>query len=234
MSAVAGGFRYIRENWERVSSLFGEHLLMSGMALLIALIIALPTGVLLVRYPRVSGPVLGFLSLLYTIPSLALLILLIPVFGLGADTAIITLIIYAQIILVRNIVAGLRSINPVVLDAARGVGMSSLQRWWKIELPLAAPIILAGVRIAAVMIISVAAIASKINAGGLGDLLFRGIAQGSDSMIWAGAISVSFLALVVNFSLLAIERLIDPKRKISVAAKRTPSMRLVEAHEQSL
>ncbi len=221
MSDVIAGFRYIGANWDHVGELFWQHIRISGIALLIALLIALPVGILLVRRPKLAGPVMSVLSILYTIPSLALLIMLIPLLGLGAKTAIATLVIYAQIILVRNIVVGLQSISPILIDAARGMGMSSWQRWWKVELPLALPIILAGVRIASVVIIGIAAIAATINAGGLGDLLFRGIQLLRPAMIWAGAISVSGLALVVNFSLLGLERLLDPTARVRRAQQRS-------------
>lgn len=206
MSDLAEAWEYLVSERALVWRLFLQHLTISGAALVIALAIAMPLGVLLVRKRWLATPVLGFLSIVYTIPSLAMLILFIPFLGLSQTTAITVLMIYAQVVLVRNVVVGLQGIDPVLLEAARGLGMNGWQRWWRIELPLAMPIILAGVRVAAVMIIGIAAIAAQISAGGLGQLMFEGLALGRDDMIWAGAIAVGLLALAVNGGLLGLER----------------------------
>src|SRR5262249_11913667 len=148
------------------------HLQITATALVIALLIALPLGTLLANRPRLTGPVMGFLGLLYTIPSLALIVILIPFTGLNATGVIIALVIYAQVILVRNSVAGLTGIDRAIVEAARGMGMNPWQTWWRVQIPLALPVILAGVRIAAVVCIGIATIGAKFNAGGLGVLLF--------------------------------------------------------------
>jgi osmoprotectant transport system permease protein len=205
-SDLADAWNYIISERALVGQLFLQHLQISLITLLIALAIALPLGILLVRRRWLATPVLGLLSIIYTIPSLALLILFIPFLGLGQKTAITVLVIYAQVVLVRNVVVGLQGIDPILLEAARGMGMNSWQRWWRVEFPLALPIILAGVRVAAVMIIGIAAIASQIAAGGLGQLLFQGISLTRDDMIWAGALAVGVLALAVNGVLLGLER----------------------------
>jgi osmoprotectant transport system permease protein len=208
MNDLTDAWRYLLAERGTVLRYLGEHLQITLVALSISLLIAVPLGVLLVRQRWLAAPVLSFLSILYTIPSLALLIFFIPFLGLGADNAIATLIIYAQVILVRNTVVGLQSVSPALLEAATGMGMSGWVRWWRVELPLALPIILAGVRVAAVMVIGIAAIAAQISAGGLGTLLFMGIQLGRDDMIWAGAIMVGLLALAVNGGMLALERLL--------------------------
>ncbi|MCA9941071.1 MAG: ABC transporter permease subunit, partial [Anaerolineales bacterium] len=141
------------------------------LALLISTVIALPLGLLLARYRRLATIVLGILGTLYTIPSIALLILLLPLFGLNQRSVIAALVIYTQIILVRNIVAGLQGISPAMIEAANGMGMNSWQRWWLVQFPLALPVILAGMRIAAVVATAIATIGAKFSAGGLGTLL---------------------------------------------------------------
>ena len=200
--------QYIVNQRGLIGSLLFQHLQITIIALLVALLIAVPLGVALVRYRWLATPVLGLLGILYTIPSLALLIFFIPIFGLGADNAIATLIIYAQVILVRNTVVGLGAVRPAMLEAATGMGMSAWTRWWRVELPLALPIILAGVRVATVMIIGIATIAARIGAGGLGTLLFSGLQLIRNDMIWAGALIIGLLALAANGSLLALEKLL--------------------------
>lgn len=197
---------YFINNFDDVASRFGEHLYMTLIALGIALIIALPIGFLITRYKRLEGPVMGFLSVLYTIPSLALLTLLLPFVGLGLENAIIVLVTYAQVILVRNIVVGLNSVDQAVIEAARGMGMSTWQRLLRVELPLALPIILAGIRIATVAIIGIGTVAALINAGGLGRLLFDGVSQNNPQKIIAGGVGAAALAGLANTILRLLER----------------------------
>ncbi|HYF63819.1 MAG TPA: ABC transporter permease [Herpetosiphonaceae bacterium] len=206
MSGLSAAWRYLVDERATVLRYLGEHVQITLITLAVSILFAVPLGVLLVRVRWLSAPVLGLLSILYTIPSLALLILFIPFLGLGADNAIATLIIYAQVILVRNTVVGLQSVSPALLEAATGMGMSGWTRWWRVELPLALPLILAGVRVAAVTVIGIAAIAAQVNAGGLGTLLFYGIQLDRDDMIWAGVFVVGALALAVNGGMLALEK----------------------------
>lgn len=187
--------RYIVEHPAQLLGLLGEQLALTGAALALAVVIALPLGVLAARTSRVRGPLLAVLDVIYTIPSLAMFVLLIPFVGLGFLLALIALVAYAQIILVRNIIAGLQGIDPAVLEAARGVGMTSRQCFWRIEIPLALPVMLAGGRVAVLTTISIGTLAAFINAGGLGTLLFTGVAQSYPDKIIAGAIGVTVLAL---------------------------------------
>lgn len=212
--------RYIFENPDVIVARTLEHLYMVVVALLLATLLALPVSLLLYRNRRLTTPVLGVLGILYTIPSIALLILLIPPFGLGRTTVIVALVIYAQILLVRNILAGLEGVPPFLLEAAAGMGMSSWQRWRRVQLPLAMPVIIAGVRLAAVVCVAIATIGAKFAAGGLGTLLFDGIAQNRYDKIVAGAIMVSLLALTLNYLPLAVERRYDPSYRIARAEKR--------------
>jgi osmoprotectant transport system permease protein len=198
--------RYLWNNLPLVASLFGQHLRLTAIALAIALLIALPLGVLVARVGWLRGPVLGVLGVIYTIPSLSLFVLLIPLVGLGTVPAVIALVAYAQLVLVRNIVVGLTGIDPAVIEAARGMGMSGWQRFARVELPLTLPLLLAGARIATLSIIGIGTIAAFINAGGLGQLLFEGVATGNRNKIVAGALAVSALAIGANTILRLLER----------------------------
>jgi len=211
---------YIWNNFAEIVTLSGEHLTMVGIALVISLLIALPLSVLMARSPSLTTLVTGILGTLYTIPSIALLILLLPVFGLNQRSVIVALVVYTQIILVRNIVAGLQGVSPILLDAAKGAGMNSWQRWRQVQLPLALPVILAGVRLATVVAIAIATIGAKFGAGGLGTLLFDGIAQNRYDKIVAGSIVVALLALALNYGFLALEDYFDTKKRIQRQAKR--------------
>lgn len=189
---------YLFENWREVLDLSLDHLQLSGTALLLALIVALPLSIFVARFQRTEVPFLSALGVLYTVPSLAFLALLIPFLGIGRQPAIVMLATYAQVFLVRNIVAGLRGVDPAVLEAARGMGMTAVQRFYRVQLPLALPVIIAGIRIAFVAIISLASIAAWINAGGLGTLLFDGITRNNGSMILAGTIAITALAILMD------------------------------------
>jgi len=205
---------YLLNNFDTVLALTGEHLTMIGIALLISIVIALPLGVLLARSPRLATFIVGLLGILYTIPSIALLILLLPIFGLNQRTVIAALVIYTQIILVRNTITGLQGVPAVMLEAARGMGMNGWQRWWQVQFPLALPVILAGVRIATVVAIGIATIGAKFSAGGLGVLLFEGIAQNRYDKIVGGSLVIALLALVLNRLLLVMEAYFDPDQRI--------------------
>ncbi|NJN01061.1 MAG: ABC transporter permease [Leptolyngbyaceae cyanobacterium RM1_1_2] len=187
-----------------------EHLQMLGATLAIAILIAVPLSLLVTRVRWLAVPVMSVLGIFYTIPSLALIIFLVPVFGLNQRSVITAMVIYTQVILVRNLVVGLEGINPAVLEAARGMGMSLWQRWWRVQVPLVLPVFLAGVRLSAIVAIAIATIGAKFSAGGLGNLLFEGIQTNRSDKIWAGAIAVALLALVVNAGLRSLEQAVSP------------------------
>lgn len=197
--------RYLIENPGQVLRLLGEQVWLTVAALTLAALIALPLGVLAARNRRVRGPLLAILGIVYTIPSLALFVLLIPLLGLGFVPALIALVAYAQIILVRNITVALLGVDAAVLEAARGIGMTVWQCFWRVEIPLASPVILAGVRVAVLTTISIGTLAAFINAGGLGTLLFMGVSQSHPDKIIAGAIGVTALALAANALMRALE-----------------------------
>ena len=208
---------YLFNSSDRVWRLTVEHLTLSGTAIIIALLIAIPLGVIAARNERIATPLLGLLGAIYTIPSLAFLAILIPTFGIGRRPAIIVLAAYAQIFLVRNIATGLRGVDRAVLEAATGLGMTAWQRFIKVRWPLALPVIIAGLRTASVTTISLATVAAWIGAGGLGTLLFEGITRDDPDRILAGAIAITALALLAD----AILRYAESFTAIS-RARRTP------------
>ena len=203
---------YLFDNWRRVADLTVDHLALSATALAIALAFALPLGVALAAWTRLSLPVLGLLGIIYTIPSLAFLAFLIPSLGLGRKPAIAVLAAYAQVSLVRNIAAGLRGVDPAILEAAAGCGMSPLRSLVSVRLPLALPVVIAGLRIAAVTTISLATITAWIAAGGLGTLMFDGLARQNQSMIVSGAVTIAVLALVVDGAFRLLEWVLPASR----------------------
>jgi osmoprotectant transport system permease protein len=197
---------YLFNNLPRVAELSGQHLVLTLSALALAVLIGIPVGVVVYRIRPLRAPVLGVLSVVYTIPSLALLVLLIPLTGLSPWTAIIALVLYAQLVLVRNTLVGLASVDPAIVEAARGMGMSGWQRLVRMELPLASPVILAGVRLATIAIIGIGTVAAFISAGGLGVLLFEGVRTSNYDKIVAGAMAVSLLAIGLNAILRTLEK----------------------------
>ncbi|MPR08362.1 ABC transporter permease [Microvirga tunisiensis] len=176
------------------------------MALVLSLAVAFPLGVYSARRPRVYGPVMVIAGVFYTIPALALFAFLIPFMGLGTRPAVTALVLYSLVILIRNIATGIREVPSDIIEAADGMGYGPWRRLFRIELPLASPVIVAGIRITAVTQISVATIAAYISAGGLGDIIFQGITQDFGEKVTAGAILTSLLAVVVDIGLRYIER----------------------------
>jgi osmoprotectant transport system permease protein len=197
---------YLWQHPLTVGGLLLQHLQIAGLAVVIAIAIALPLGVTMHQYPRLRVPIMGFLTTLYTIPSLALIILLVPIFGLSAQSVIVAMILYSQVILVRNVGVGMESVDAEIVEAAKGMGMNVWQRWWRVQLPLMLPILIAGVRLAMIVTVAIAAIGAKFGAGGLGTLLFEGIQQQNYSKLWAGAIALTVLALSLNFGLRYLEK----------------------------
>ncbi|HEX9114777.1 MAG TPA: ABC transporter permease [Anaerolineae bacterium] len=200
---------YLIRNPGKILALTGQHLVITLVALGLALLVAVPLGVLLARRPRLYGPVMGVLSVLYTIPSIALLVLLIPIMGLGFWPTILALVIYCQAILVRNVVAGIRGVDAAVLEAAAGMGLSPWQILLRVELPLALPVLLAGLRIAAISTIAIATVAAFFNAGGIGSLIREGISQDYADKIFAGVLAVSVIAIGAEQGLRGLVRVAE-------------------------
>jgi len=186
--------------------LVGQHVGLVAISTAIASALGLPLGILVARRPAWRRPVLGVANVFQTVPSLALFGLLIPVFGIGAWTAITALVVYALLPIVRNTYVGIAGVDPAVREAGRGMGMTDGELLRLVELPLAAGVILAGVRIATVVSVGIATIAAAIGAGGLGVYIFRGVATVDNTLILAGAIPAALLALLVDGLLGLVER----------------------------
>ncbi len=202
-------FDYLLRNRGEVLARSVEHIGLVAASMGIALLIGLPLGIALVRRDQAQRWVLGAANIVQTIPSLALFGFLIPVpwiGGVGASTAIVALALYALLPILRNTVTGIAGVDPAVIEAARGMGMTPRQLLWQVQLPLAAPVLLAGIRVATVLSIGVATIAATIGAGGLGVFIFRGVAMVNNQVILAGAIPAALLAVVVDLSLGAFQR----------------------------
>jgi len=185
-----------------------EHVELVTIALVVACAIALPLGICVARNRRLGDVVLGGLNILYTIPSLALLALLVPVFGIGTTTALSALVAYALMILVRNVVAGIRGVPFALVDAARGLGMSPRQILWRVEIPQALPVMLGGARLATITLIALATLASWVNAGGLGTLVLYGLQHDDPQRALAGSAIAAVLAIAADLGLRRLEGLV--------------------------
>lgn len=192
-----------------------EHLWLTGAAMLFAAAVAVPAGIWLTRTPRWASPVIGVANVLQTIPSLAMFGFLLPLPWLGeraARIAIVALTAYALLPILRNTYAGIRGIDPAVIEVARALGLTDRQRLFKVELPLAASFILAGLRTATVTCVGIATIAAAVGAGGLGELIFRGVASVDNRLVLAGAVPAALLALAADGVLGIFEKLTEVKR----------------------
>jgi osmoprotectant transport system permease protein len=193
-----------------------QHIWLVGIAMLLAVAVGVPLGIIVTRHPWLSKPILGGANIAETIPSLALFGFLLPVPWMGerADRlVIVALTLYALLPIIRNTSTGIESIDAAVRQAARGMGMTQNQILWQVELRLAVPTILAGVRVATVLTIGIATIAAAVGAGGLGEFIFRGLAMVNNQLILAGAIPAAALALLADFILGLLERRLRPARQ---------------------
>lgn len=190
-----------------IGQLAVEHLVwLVCIPVALAIVVGVPTGIALTRWERMSGAVLGTASVIQTIPSLALLGFLIPLVGIDKKNAIIALFLYSLLPIIRNTYTGIKEVDPSLVDAGTGMGMSNLQRLRLVELPLAMPVVMAGIRTATVICVGIGTLASLIGAGGLGDLIMRGISMVNNNVILAGAIPAALLALLLDFLLGRLER----------------------------
>ena len=189
--------------------LFGQHVLLVGISTLAAVVIGIPTGILAARRPRAGAPIVWLANIAQTIPSLAMFGFLLPlpfIGGLGARVAVIVLVLYALLPIIRTTTAGLRAVDPVLVEAGTALGMTSWQLLRSVELPLALPSIIAGVRVAAVIGVGTATIAAAVGAGGLGEYIFRGLSMVDPTVILAGAVPSALLALAIDGALTLVER----------------------------
>jgi len=205
MQYLLSPYNYDLTDPESIPNLFFQHLWLVGLTMLISLIIALPLGLLAARYKALYTPLIAVADVLYTIPSIAMVAFLISFTGLQLPTVLIPLVLYTQLVLIRNIVAGINNIDPLLIDVGKGMGMNRFQLFLRVRLPLALPTIIAGVRIATVTTIGIASLASLVAQGGLGDLIFKNIASGQLDAVVAGAILLAALAVLVDLLLLGLQ-----------------------------
>lgn len=194
-------------------TLIREHMIISFISLGIAILIAVPLGIILTRFERLAGPIIGVASVFQTIPSLALLVFMVPIIGTGQTPAIIALTIYGLLPILRNTYVGLNNVSPATVESARGMGMTDFQRLRIVELPLSMSVIMGGIRTATVLVVGVATVAGLIGAGGLGDFIFRGLSTNSAELILAGAIPAALIALLFDFLLKYVEDKSKPGKK---------------------
>ncbi|PIC85667.1 glycine/betaine ABC transporter [Sporosarcina sp. P20a] len=197
--------------WPEVLEATSIHIQLVFFSMIFAVVIAVTLGIVITRVPKLKTGVLGAAGIMQTIPSLAVLGFMIPIFGIGVKTAIAALFLYSLLPIMRNTYTGIKDVDPATIEAAKGMGMTNMQILFKVELPLAIPIIMAGIRTAAVINVGNATLAAFIGAGGLGDFIFLGITRGIDGLILLGAIPAAILAIALETFFSAVERWTTPK-----------------------
>ncbi|HEX2268020.1 MAG TPA: ABC transporter permease/substrate-binding protein, partial [Pyrinomonadaceae bacterium] len=215
-------WQFLQNNWSELATLIREHLVLVFISIVTAVLIGVPTGILLTRYRALRGPVLGVANVMQTIPSLALFGFLIPlpfIGGIGTRTALVALVLYSLLPIIRNTVTGILGVEPSVREAAVAMGMTDGQVLRQVELPLAAGVIVTGIRVATVIAVGVTTIAAAVGAGGLGVYIFRGLRQYDNNLLLAGAASAALLALGADFLLGLVERQFsfETKRRLPIA-----------------
>lgn len=199
------------KRWPNILVALGQHLKLTIFSLFLATIIAVPLGIFLTRHKKWADIVIGITSVFQTIPSLALLGFLIPFYGIGFTPAVIALTIYGLLPILRNTYTGILGVDSGAREAGRGMGMTSFQILYMVEIPLAMKIIMAGIRTATVLNIGVATLAALVGAGGFGDLIFRGISSVNNGLIIAGALPAAALAVIFDFILKYFEQKVTPR-----------------------
>ena len=204
-------FEYFSKNIGSILFRLVEHIQLTGIALVVAVLIGVPLGILISYVRPLNKPVTGFINVVQAVPSLALLGFLIPFLGIGEKPAVFMVVVYSLLPIVKNTAAGIANMNVEMLEAAKGIGMTRLQILFKVKLPLALPIMMAGIRISAVISVGLVTIGAFIGAGGLGFIIYSGIRMANTNMLLAGAIPTCVLALLVDLVTSIIERLVTPK-----------------------
>jgi osmoprotectant transport system permease protein len=202
-------WQFLQNNWAELATLIKEHVVLVFISIFVAVVIGVPAGILLTRYRALRGPVLGVANVMQTIPSLALFGFLIPlpfIGGIGTRTALVALVLYSLLPIIRNTVTGIVGVEPSVREAAVAMGMTDAQVLRQVELPLAASVIVTGIRVATVIAVGVTTIAAAVGAGGLGVYIFRGLRQYDNNLLLAGAVSAALLALAADFLLGFVEK----------------------------
>ncbi|MFZ4450969.1 ABC transporter permease [Salibacterium aidingense] len=204
-------YEVFTERSDMVVEALYQHILLSSMSLAIVLLITLPLGIFLTRNKRIAEPIIGITGVFQTIPSIALFGFLLPFVGIGTTPTVIALVMFALLPVLRNVYTGISEVDTSIINAGKGMGMTEWQILWTIQLPIALPVIMAGIRTATILIIGLATIAAFIGAGGLGEIIFRGVSLMRNELILAGAIPAALLALFVDFCLKMVENLVTPK-----------------------
>lgn len=197
------GSELLEKTWQQIY--------ISAISLFLGIIVAVPISVILLKFPKTAKVVIALASMLQTIPALALLAMMIPFFGVGRVPAIIALFLYSLMPIMRNTYVGLINVNPDTIDSARGLGMTKMQLILKVDIPLAMPVIMSGIRLSAIYVIAWATLASYIGAGGLGDFIFNGLSLYQPDLIFGGTIPVIILALLADYLLGQLEKKLSPK-----------------------
>jgi osmoprotectant transport system permease protein len=218
MRYLLSSFNYNWDDPNSIPNLFLQHLYLVGVSLLIAIVIAIPLGILVSRYRRLYLPIIAIADILYTIPGIALIGILIALIGSDPAIIIIPLVLYAQLVLIRNTATAIDAIDPLLLEVGRAMGMSSRQLFLRVSLPLALPLIVAGIRIATVTSIGIATLAGLAGQGGLGTLVFSNIDSFDFDAIAAGGILMSLFAIVADLLLLLIQSLLSRGRSAGALA----------------
>ena len=204
-------FKFLEYRGPEILKLTGEHMRITGVAVFLAILVGVPLGIYITKNKKVANVVLNTANIFQTLPSLALFGLIIPIMGIGFKPAIFVLFLYALLPIIKNTCIGINSIDPSIIEAGRGMGMTKTQILTMVEIPLALPIIMGGIRISTVINIGTATIAALIGAGGLGDFIFKGISMGNNNLILAGAVPTALLALSVDFILGLVEKKLTPQ-----------------------
>ncbi|WHY75599.1 glycine betaine ABC transporter substrate-binding protein [Neobacillus sp. WH10] len=212
-------WNYLTSNYQQIFSLLGEHLYLSIISVFIAIVIGIPLGILISNEPKLSKPIIGTTNVIQAVPSLALLGFLIPFIGIGSAPAIVMVVLYSLLPIVKNTYTGLMNIDADILEAAKGIGLTKSQTMRKVQLPLAFPMIMAGIRISAVTAVGLMTIAAFVGAGGLGYLVFSGVQTVDNSMILAGAIPACILALLIDFLVGKLETSLSYTSKQKASSK---------------
>jgi len=205
MQYILQPYNYDLSDPGSIPNLFLQSLELVGTAMIISIIIAIPIGLLVARYRRLYLPIITISGLLYTIPSIAAFVLLIPITGFSAATAIIPLVLYNMLVMIRNTAAAVNGIDPLLIEVGRAMGMKRHQVLFRVTLPLALPVIVAGIRIATVTTIGISALAALVGQGGLGELIFQNIVSGDYNAVVGGAILLAFFAIAADLLLLALQ-----------------------------
>ncbi|MFD2044835.1 ABC transporter permease [Ornithinibacillus salinisoli] len=209
-------FNYLSSNYDQVLGYTIEHIQLVGLAIIIAILIGVPLGIYLTTNQALAETVLQITSIIMTIPSIALFGIMIPVLsvigqGIGFLPALIALVLYSQLPIIRNTYTAINDVDPNIRDAAKGIGMTTFQRLMRVEIPNSMPLIMAGIRTATVLNIGIGAIAAFIGSGGLGVLINQGISRSNSTMVLAGAVVVSILAIIADFLLKFLQNKFTPK-----------------------